>query len=71
MFEQDATAQADVAQFIRKAFGTLPLSNIVGDEVSPGLDVLPANSSSATWNNWVLANCKFFSFRNGISLTRL
>ncbi|KAL4771361.1 hypothetical protein BDW60DRAFT_190654 [Aspergillus nidulans var. acristatus] len=56
MFEQDATAQADVAQFIRKAFGTVPLSNIVGDEVSPGLDVLPANSSSATWNNWVLAN---------------
>ncbi|KAL4753291.1 hypothetical protein BDW72DRAFT_210463 [Aspergillus terricola var. indicus] len=56
MFEQDATAQADVAQFIRKAFGTAPLSNIVGDEVSPGLDVLPANSSSATWNNWVLAN---------------
>ncbi|KAL4742755.1 hypothetical protein BDV11DRAFT_216812 [Aspergillus similis] len=56
MFEQDATAQADVAQFIRKAFGTAPLSNIVGDEVSPGLDVLPANSSSATWNDWVLAN---------------
>ncbi|KAL6239672.1 hypothetical protein BDW75DRAFT_249747 [Aspergillus navahoensis] len=56
MFEQDVTAQTDVAQFIRKTFDTAPLSGIVGDEVSPGLDVLPANSSSTTWNNWVLTN---------------
>ncbi|KAL4990895.1 hypothetical protein BDW68DRAFT_153582 [Aspergillus falconensis] len=53
MFEQVATAQADIAQFIRKAFGTAPLSGIVREGVSPGLDVLPANSSSTTWNNWV------------------
>ncbi|RDW78651.1 GMC family oxidoreductase [Aspergillus mulundensis] len=56
MFEQDATAQVEVAQFIRKAFGTAPLSNIVGDEVSPSLDALPANSSSSTWMNWVHEN---------------
>ncbi|KAL5003259.1 hypothetical protein BDV10DRAFT_191112 [Aspergillus recurvatus] len=36
MFEQDAIAQADVAQFDRMSF--------------------PQNSSSTTWNNWVLAN---------------
>jgi hypothetical protein len=66
MFEQDATAQADMAQFICKAFGTVPLSNIVGDEVSPELGVLPTNLSIATWNNWGLANCKLLSFRNGI-----
>ncbi|KAL2834369.1 hypothetical protein BDW59DRAFT_46795 [Aspergillus cavernicola] len=56
MFEQDATAQVDVAKYIRKAFGTAPLSGIVGDEVSPGVDLLPRNSSDSTWNNWVLAN---------------
>jgi choline dehydrogenase-like flavoprotein len=58
-FEQDAAAQTDMARYIRKAQGTAPLSEIVRDEVTPGLDVLPGNSSKSTWNEWVLANCKF------------
>ncbi|GMG01346.1 unnamed protein product [Aspergillus oryzae var. brunneus] len=62
MFGQDAEAQITVAQYIRKALGTAPLSGLVGDEVSPGLDVLPASASSSTWTKWVEANCKRFSF---------
>ncbi|KAB8223270.1 hypothetical protein BDV33DRAFT_44181 [Aspergillus novoparasiticus] len=56
MFGQDAEAQITVAQYIRKALGTAPLSGLVGDEVSPGLDVLPASASSSTWTKWVEAN---------------
>ncbi|KAL4925455.1 GMC family oxidoreductase [Aspergillus undulatus] len=56
MFEQDAEAQVQVAQYIRKAFGTAPLSGIVGNEVSPGPHLLPANASTSTWTNWVKAN---------------
>lgn len=61
MFGQDAEAQVVVAQYIRKAFGTAPLSGIVGDEVSPGLDALPETASNSTWNKWVNANCKCLS----------
>ncbi|RAQ54546.1 glucose oxidase [Aspergillus flavus] len=56
MFGQDAEAQITVAQYIRKALGTAPLSGLVGDEVSPGLDVLPASASSSTWTKWIEAN---------------
>ncbi|KAL3468121.1 GMC oxidoreductase [Aspergillus heterothallicus] len=56
MFGQDASAQADVAKHIRRALETAPLSGIVGDEVSPGLDTLPANATEASWNKWVVAN---------------
>ncbi len=60
MFGQDAEAQVVVAQYIRKAFGTAPLSGIVGEEVSPGLDALPEAASNSTWHKWVNANCKSF-----------
>ncbi|RAL02814.1 GMC family oxidoreductase [Aspergillus ibericus CBS 121593] len=53
MFDQDISAQTDVARFIRKALATAPLSGIVGEEVSPGT-TLPANASDATWKEWVL-----------------
>ncbi|OJJ29704.1 hypothetical protein ASPWEDRAFT_46452 [Aspergillus wentii DTO 134E9] len=56
MFEQDVTAQADVAQYIRKMFNTDPLSTIVSGEASPGLDSLPLNASASTWASWVKAN---------------
>ncbi|KAB8207602.1 hypothetical protein BDV34DRAFT_67468 [Aspergillus parasiticus] len=56
MFGQDAEAQITVAQYIRKALGTAPLSGLVGDEVSPGLDVLPASASSSTWIKWIEEN---------------
>ncbi|RAK78172.1 GMC family oxidoreductase [Aspergillus fijiensis CBS 313.89] len=53
MFAQDAEAQVTVAQYIRKALGTAPLSGLVGEEVSPGLQMLPANATSATWTKWI------------------
>uniref|UniRef100_A0A093V5S3 glucose oxidase n=1 Tax=Talaromyces marneffei PM1 TaxID=1077442 RepID=A0A093V5S3_TALMA len=56
MFSQDAEAQATVAQYIRKALGTSPLNSLVANEVSPGLDRLPVNASSSTWDGWVKAN---------------
>jgi hypothetical protein len=62
MFEQDIDTQADVAQYIRKIFGTAPLKSIVGDELTPGLDVLPGNASSSAWDSWIKANCKLPTF---------
>jgi choline dehydrogenase-like flavoprotein len=62
MFEQDIDAQADVAQYIRKSFGTAPLKSIVGDELTPGLDVLPGSASSSAWNSWIKAHCKLATF---------
>ncbi|KAJ5361955.1 hypothetical protein N7541_002799, partial [Penicillium brevicompactum] len=56
MFGQDVDAQVDVAQYIRKLFGTAPLTGIVGDELSPTSEILPKNASSATWENWVKEN---------------
>ncbi|CAI7667780.1 unnamed protein product [Penicillium pancosmium] len=56
MFEQDLTTQSDVAWYIRKVFGTLPLADLVGDERSPGLEHVPENASDSTWNSWVKAN---------------
>ncbi|KAL4957462.1 hypothetical protein BDW69DRAFT_156146 [Aspergillus filifer] len=56
MFKQDAESQIQVAQYLRKLFATEPLSGIVGDEVSPGLEALPTNASTSEWTNWVHAN---------------
>ncbi|KAJ5316703.1 hypothetical protein PENANT_c016G01993 [Penicillium antarcticum] len=53
MFAQDIEAQSDVAHFIRRAFGTAPLKDIVGDELSPGQEVLPANASTSAWDSWI------------------
>ncbi|OKL57943.1 hypothetical protein UA08_06869 [Talaromyces atroroseus] len=53
MFEHDLNAQADVARFIRKTFRTAPLSDLVGDEFAPGLELLPENASDSTWASWV------------------
>ncbi|KAJ5711626.1 hypothetical protein N7488_005782 [Penicillium malachiteum] len=53
MFEQDIDSAVAVAQYIRKIFSTRPLNDLVGDETSPGLDVLPENASDTDWKNWV------------------
>ncbi|KAJ5767246.1 uncharacterized protein N7511_004862 [Penicillium nucicola] len=52
MFEQDLDVQANVAKFIRKAFETDPLSDLVADEFSPGLERVPSNASDPTWRDW-------------------
>jgi choline dehydrogenase-like flavoprotein len=57
MFEQDLDAQAQLAKFIRKAFGTSPLSEFVAEEFAPGLDRVPGNASDSTWRSWVQSNC--------------
>ncbi|KAJ5511439.1 Glucose-methanol-choline oxidoreductase N-terminal [Penicillium expansum] len=53
MFGQDLKAHADVARYIRKAFSTAPLSNLVGEELAPGKNNVPENSSDSTWEGWV------------------
>ncbi|THC94870.1 hypothetical protein EYZ11_005632 [Aspergillus tanneri] len=53
MFEQDLRAQTDVAQYIRKAYGIAPLADLVGDELEPGLGLIPENAPPSTWENWV------------------
>ncbi|KAJ5781364.1 Glucose-methanol-choline oxidoreductase N-terminal [Penicillium paradoxum] len=52
-FEQDLHAHADVARYIRKAFSTAPLSNLVGEELAPGRVLVPENGSDSTWETWV------------------
>lgn len=59
MFKPDLSAQVDVAQFIRKTFGTTPLKDLVGVEFAPGLKIVPSNATDATWEGWVEAQCKF------------
>lgn len=61
MFKQDLDAQVDVARFIRKAFMTAPLSNLVGDEYTPGMEDLPDSASDSEWYDWVKSNCMYTS----------
>ncbi|KAF3395338.1 Glucose oxidase [Talaromyces pinophilus] len=53
MYEPDLHAQGYLAQYIRKIHGTAPLSGLVGDEVQPGLALVPGNASASTWESWV------------------
>ncbi|KAJ5666622.1 hypothetical protein N7462_011031 [Penicillium macrosclerotiorum] len=58
MFEQDLEAQVAVARYIRKAFSTLPLQDLVGDEFEPGLDLVPDDASYFEWTTWVKSTCE-------------
>ncbi|OQD95359.1 hypothetical protein PENVUL_c114G02304 [Penicillium vulpinum] len=55
MFGQDLKAHADLARYIRKAFKTAPLSNLVGEEFAPGLKHVQENASDSTWEDWVMS----------------
>lgn len=59
-FEQDLQAHADVARYLRKAFSTAPLSDLVGEEYEPGQEHVPENASDSTWEEWVKSKCVFF-----------
>ena len=58
MFDFDLHAQIDVAQYIRKAFNTAPLSGLVGEEYTPGLEMVPKNATDSAWENWVKTRCE-------------
>ena len=60
MFEQDLNSQADVARYIRKIFNTSPLKSLVGDELAPGLDLLPEDAPESNYTSWVKSTCKDF-----------
>ncbi|KAJ5662148.1 uncharacterized protein N7477_009764 [Penicillium maclennaniae] len=53
MFQPDLDFQADVARYIRYTFATAPLSDLVSDEFSPGLDHVPKDASEDVWTSWV------------------
>lgn len=59
MFGKDLDAQVDVARYIRNAFIIAPLSDLVGDEFAPGLDLVPENASYSAWKDWVESKCKY------------
>lgn len=59
MFRQDLDVQVDVARYIRNAFSTAPLSDLVGEESAPGSHAVPGNASYSGWRDWVLSKCKF------------
>ncbi|KAJ5125092.1 Glucose-methanol-choline oxidoreductase N-terminal [Penicillium bovifimosum] len=56
MFDQDLSANAEVARYVRKAFHTAPLSNLVGEELAPGQERVPENASEPIWESWVKSN---------------
>ncbi|KAF7713242.1 Glucose-methanol-choline oxidoreductase [Penicillium ucsense] len=56
MFAQDAEAQVTVAKYIRKSMATAPVSGLIREEQSPGLEVLPTDASRETWDKWVKAH---------------
>lgn len=60
MFEQDLNSQADVARYIRKIFSASPLRSLVGDELAPGLDILPEDAPESKYTSWVKSTCKDF-----------
>ncbi|KAJ5651972.1 hypothetical protein N7507_009398 [Penicillium longicatenatum] len=53
MFDQDIIAQAEVAWYIRNAFNTAPLSDLVTAEYEPGMDLLPNNAPESEWTDWI------------------
>lgn len=71
MFGQDLKAHADVAQYIRKAFSTAPLSNLVGEELAPGKNNVPENASDSIWEGWVKSTCQYCFFTSSSELEKL
>lgn len=59
MFEQDLKAQVSVAKFIRRAFMTAPLKDLVGEEYAPGTEHVSENASDPTWESWIKSHCKY------------
>ncbi|KAJ5929998.1 hypothetical protein N7466_005491 [Penicillium verhagenii] len=53
MFDQDIIAQAEIAFYIRNAFNTAPLSDLVTEEFVPGMELLPNNATEAEWTGWI------------------
>jgi len=62
MFEEDLKAQVDVARYIRKAFMTAPLGDLVGEEFAPGFEHVPEDASDPTWESWVKLKCQYHMF---------
>ncbi|KAI8933112.1 hypothetical protein NX059_009755 [Plenodomus lindquistii] len=52
----DTYVEAAIAVCVRKFFATAPLSRYVTNEITPGLEIVPANSSwrSDLWSNWIV-----------------
>ncbi|GIJ86505.1 hypothetical protein Asppvi_005394 [Aspergillus pseudoviridinutans] len=53
MYEADLIAQADVARYIRQLYGRAPLTDLVAEEIQPGLDIIPENAPESTWEGWI------------------
>ena len=53
MLGWDQEAQIGVAKWIRKLFGTAPLSSLVTKESFPGTAAVPTSASDSTWASWL------------------
>ena len=53
MFDSDVAAQVAIAKFVRRLYGTAPLSAAVAGEVAPGLGSVPADATDAEWSEWL------------------
>lgn len=58
-FDWDSTSYIAIAKYIRKAFQTAPMSNILMEEATPGFSIVAEGASDEAWKAWVLdGNCK-------------
>jgi choline dehydrogenase-like flavoprotein len=58
MLDYDIHQQIATAKMARKFANTAPFSEALSGEVTPGLDILPANASDADWEKWLKSTCK-------------
>lgn len=55
----DLQAAKEVGKIARKLWSTEPLSDFVGDLISPGAEVLPANATDEQWAQFLTSACEY------------
>lgn len=57
MLDFDLHAQAEAARLIREIFKTEPFASMAGEETSPGLSTVAANSGDEEWSSFLKSKC--------------
>ncbi|KAF9527982.1 glucose-methanol-choline oxidoreductase [Crepidotus variabilis] len=52
-FDFDLQVQVSAARINRRALQTLPLSNVMGTETTPGTAAVPKDASDRVWGDWL------------------
>ncbi|PYI30555.1 putative glucose oxidase [Aspergillus indologenus CBS 114.80] len=60
MLNWDVQVQIAMSKFLRRVFQTEKLSELVDEELVPGLAHIPADAADETWKAWIAEQCKHF-----------